>query len=91
MTTYANLADAQAAYLANADYADGSGDTTKAQAFRSATRALLLLLPAGISQSGASRSHNTANLNNQLAMVESWIASNVKARVLYADVQDFRD
>lgn len=97
MATYTNLSSAQAAYLANTDYADGAGDVTKAQTFRSACRALLVLLPQILSQSGVQRGMNMTNIKEELKAVDGWLASNNAAtrpdggRIAYADNEYFRD
>lgn len=91
MTTYANLADAQTAYLANLDYADDTGSVSKARDFRSACTALLVLLPQFQVQDGRTRSVNMGNVSAQLKMVNTWLSSkDGAARVTFANFQEFR-
>ncbi len=91
MASYSTLADAKAAYLANADYADGGGDLAKAQAFRTACRALLLLLPQQTQQGTQMAMMNLLNLKAELDRAEVWIAARTQGRIVYADVRTFRD
>lgn len=80
MSTYTTLDTARTAYLANADYADGAGDVTKAQDFRSACRSLLVLLPSSAQSSGAGATSTSWSLDKiaaELKTVEAWLASGV--------------
>lgn len=96
MATYSTLATAKAAYLANTDYADGAGDAAKARAFRSACRALLVLLPAQAAHGGSSTTMSVQSVEAELARAERWIAAHdadaaSAGRVIYADVGSFRE
>lgn len=75
MATYDSLTAARAAYLANTDYSDGLGDLTKAQAFRSACRALLALMPQQTSEDQQSISMSVSSIRLELTAVDTWIAS----------------
>ena len=67
--------EAITAYLANADYADGAGDVTKARAFRTACTALLILQPTEINQNGVGRKVAVEVIPKQLAKVDDWLAA----------------
>lgn len=95
MATYTTLDEARDAYLANADFADSGGDVTKAQAFRSACRALLVLMPQSAGQGGANVTMSMAEISKQMAGVESFLAgqsdsSEGAPRTIYTDVSEFR-
>jgi len=96
MSTFSNLAEAHAAFLANADYADGSGDLTKAQAFRSACRSLLVLMPQSASKGQSSTSMSVTSIKAELDRVEAWVGDHGGqtaggSRVVYGNMRDFRD
>jgi len=94
MSTIATLAEAKAAYLANADYADGSGDLTKAAAFRTACRSLLVLLPQTSASDRHSVTMSVAAIERELNLVQGWIQEHGGAiaagRVVFGDTGDFR-
>jgi len=80
MATYSTLAAARTAYLENSDWSDGAGDIASARAFRTACRALKVLLPAQSSKGGASLSMEVAQIENEMARVERWLALNDSAQ-----------
>jgi len=93
MATYLTQDAARADYLANADYADGAGDAAKAATFRSACRALIVLLPQSAGQGGATLTMSVAQLAAELKTAESFLAARATGsapRVLHADVSEFR-
>ena len=93
VSTYTTLTTAKTAYLENADYADGLGDLTKAYDFRSAVRALILLLPQQATVGGNSTTMSIASLRQELERVDRWIREKKQtgAKVTYGDVRYFRD
>ena len=97
MATYSTLDAARTAYLANSDYADGSGDVTKARAFRSACKALLILMPAMAVHGLNTIQMSLQNLKAELDSVNSWLAQNdlnqadQTTRVLVANFELARD
>jgi len=72
MATYTTLDAARTAYLANADYADDA-DLDKAKAFRSACRALLLLLPAESANEAHSGRWSPQLIKDELTAVDRFI------------------
>jgi len=94
MAVYSTYADARTAYLANSDYADGSGDLDKAQAFRSACVALQILTPAAAESGGQSNkvatTFDSAALAGALARVNAWIDGVSGGRVLCANLTGVR-
>lgn len=93
--SYSTLNEARAAYLANADYADGAGDTTKAATFRTACRSLLVLLPQSVSSNATSMSFTVEKISAELDRVDRWIAGRSTTggsapRTVYANIQEFR-
>lgn len=91
MATFTTLAAAKTAYLANADYADFT-DTTKAKAFVSACRALMLLLPSKSMEFQRSAEFSLSNLKTELEKAEAFIvAKDPGGSVTYADTRDFRE
>ncbi|HOX08178.1 MAG TPA: hypothetical protein PK280_17415 [Planctomycetota bacterium] len=93
MASYTTLDAARAAYLANADYADGAGDLAKAQDFRSACRALLVLMPQSAGQGGSNVTMSMAEVAKQLAAAESFVGTKASAtapRAIYTNVSEFR-
>ena len=94
MATYTTLATAKAAYLANSDYSDGAGDPAKAQAFRSACRALLILLPqSATTPGGASSSMSISSIEREIVKVEAWLEAynNNALNVQYVSFEDYRE
>lgn len=75
MAAYTTLAEAQAAYLANADYADGAGDATKAATFRTACRSLLVLMPQTTGQGGSTLTMSMPQIAAELKTVDAWVAA----------------
>jgi len=95
MATYSTLAEAKAGYLANSDYDAGSGDATKAGAFRTACRALLVLLPSTAASDRQSVSLDVGRVAAELDKVDAWIRDTGASaapggRVIYSDTRDFR-
>jgi hypothetical protein len=71
------LATAQAAYLDNADY-DESASVSKAKAFRTACRQLIVLLPSSAMRGAGSNQQTIGfridEVRRQLEVVEAWLA-----------------
>lgn len=76
MATYTTFATAEAAYLANSDWDDGAGSVSKAQAFRSACRALLVLKPSEVDTGQKSHAFDMRLVSAQLDAVQAWLAEN---------------
>ena len=96
MSTYSTLSEARTAYLANADYADGNGDTAKGRAFRAACRSLLVLLPEQASRGSTSTRMSIETIRKELDRVEAWLGIHdtnqaSAGRVVYGNVNAFRD
>jgi len=72
MATYSTLAAAQAAYLVNADYAE-TASASKAAAFASACRALLLLLPSAATQGDRSTTFNMQAIREEMLAARQFI------------------
>lgn len=99
MAVYATLAEARTAYLASVDYAD-SGDVSKARDFRSACRALLVLLPAEVEHGAGNTAQRTVmsveSVQTQLQAVEAWLGSADTAAgggggIRHVDLSYYRD
>ena len=93
----ATLATAQAAYLDNADY-DEDASVSKAKAFRTACRQLIVLLPSttmrGAGSNQQSIGFRTDEIRKQLEAVESWLAINDttgNSSVIHPDFSFSRD
>lgn len=89
MATYTTLADAQTAYLANADYAEVAS-ASKASLFASACRALLLLMPKQASQGDVSTQFDMTLVREEMAAAIQY--ANAAAGSVQVDVslEEFR-
>ncbi len=67
MATYTTLAEAETAYLANADYAE-TASATKAKLFSAACRALLLLLPSRARQGDTETQYDPGTIRQEMSM-----------------------
>lgn len=91
----ATLADAQAAYLDNADYLT-TGSAAKAAAFVTAANQLLVLLPSVTKHGGAGELQwSLEGVQAALLRAEQWLRSNVAGSgaagcVRYASFENFR-
>jgi len=96
MATYSTFSAARTAYLSNADYAD-DGDLDKARDFRSACRALLLLMPAETSNDATATRMSPQLIEKQLATVDQFIGDRLPAvadavgRTMLVNMEDFRE
>lgn len=75
MATYSTLADARQAYLDNADYADVASPS-KARAFITACRSLLILQPARSMASSHQVEYQPSLIAQQLQEARDWLAIN---------------
>ena len=90
MATYSTFAEAEAAYLANLDWADSGGDTTKAEAFRSAIIALQHFVPQMATEGKVSSTFNVTALENRLREVSAFLNAEDHCGVDYADLSEGR-
>lgn len=88
-----DYSDARDAYLANADYAE-SASTSKARAFITACRKLIVLLPSEVA-GGSSRTRADENLRQfraEMEQAQRWLASSgTSGGVVHASFENFRD
>ena len=91
LTSSSTLADAEAAWDDNADYAE-VGSTTKAQAFIQAGRILLRRLPSRVAsgRGAADTTLNVGAIERQLQQAQRWLAANGSQRNLVADLRRYR-
>ena len=93
LTSSSTLAQIQASYVDNASYAEDSSPT-KAAAFVTACRILLLKLPAEAQQSGRMRARLDENLRQikaEMDVAKTWLASNTSVnRHIHANLNDYR-
>ena len=74
MATYTTLAAARTAYNESTDYADGSGDITKARIVRSALNFMMANMPQQASKASGTVTMDTVTMRNRLEAVETWLA-----------------
>ena len=91
MATYETFADAQTAYHANSDWDDNGGDVTKAQAFKSACRALLLHVPRQATQGKTTSIYNVEAIQAELNKVAAFLNASDNCGVEYADLRGARE
>jgi len=91
MATYSTLAEAQTAYLANADWAE-TGSSSKAKTFVSACRALLLLMPTQAAQGDVSTQFDMDAIREQMASAQQYVNDTVAGTGGMVDVsfEEFR-
>jgi len=91
MATYSTLAEAQTAYLANADWAE-TGSSTKAKTFVSACRALLLLMPTQAAQGDVSTQFDIKQIAAQMDAAQQYVNDTVAGGGGMVDTsfEDFR-
>lgn len=89
MATYTTFEQAETAYLASTDYADGNGNISKARALRSSIIALTHLSPTSASQQGAGYSKDS--LQSQYDLVNSWLKSKDAGTGDGTTLSDFSD
>lgn len=89
--------DIEASYIDNASYAEDAS-VTKAKAFITACRILLLKLPAEGQQSNRFRGRfdeNLKQISNEMDEAKAWLSANDTTRqpgkVIHADFSNFRD
>lgn len=91
LTSASTLAEIKAAYIDNASYAE-DGDTTKARAFVTACRILLLKLPkrASFGRGLSDQELDLGVLRDELRTAQRYLAGRGSAAIRHADLRDFR-
>lgn len=98
ITSASTLADVQAAYVDNASYAE-DGDVAKAKAFLTASRVLLLKMPAEAGSREGNMRLNPELIQKEMGEARTWLAANdtpvtasvAGGSVTRASFRNFRD
>ncbi len=92
LSSASTLAEIQAQYVDNADYAS-AGSTSKAALFAQACRILVLKLPVQSSKGRHSMQLNAAGVQAELKTAEKWLAQKNSAaggRIVHHSFENFR-
>lgn len=92
MATYSTLAEAQTAYLENADWAE-TASSTKAATFVSACRALLVLMPTQAAQGDVSTQFDLDAIREEMQSAQQYVNDTVAGSGSMVDVsfEEFRE
>lgn len=95
LSSASTAAEVRAAYMDNASYEE-DGSATKAAAFITACRLLLLMMPKLINQGSAQLATSPDQIRAEMTRAQAWYATNAETSaggngsVRYADLRDFR-